>query len=100
VLLRVHNGGQCDLINQEAELATFLRSSELQLGPRLLLLFQNGRVEEFLTQHHAATPALLKKHASGIAEALADFHYRMVRPGDSVSISAWVLCCSTGVPRY
>jgi hypothetical protein len=48
--MRVH-ASSSDLFDRAAEIETFRGVSQAGLGPRLLLLFANGRVEEFLSQH-------------------------------------------------
>lgn len=48
--MRVH-ASSSDLFDRQAEIDTFKGVSEAGLGPHLLLLFNNGRVEEFLIEH-------------------------------------------------
>lgn len=43
-------GGGSDLFDRGEEIATFAAVSDARLGPRLLLLFNNGRLEEFLVE--------------------------------------------------
>lgn len=50
VLMRVH-ASSSDLFDRQTEIDTFKGVSTAGLGPRLLLLFRNGRVEEFLGEH-------------------------------------------------
>lgn len=54
VLMRVHASANT-LFDRAAEIDTFQAVSAAGLGPRLLLLFDNGRVEEFL-MHHVSWP--------------------------------------------
>lgn len=56
--MRVH-ASSSDLFDRQAEIDTFRGVSKAGLGPRLLLLFSNGRVEEFLSQHVSASCVLL-----------------------------------------
>jgi hypothetical protein len=55
--MRVHASAS-DLFDRQAEIATFRGVGREGLGPRLLLLFNNGRVEEFLSQHVSQEAAL------------------------------------------
>lgn len=48
--MRVH-ASSSDLFDRQTEIDTFKGVSQAGLGPQLLLLFRNGRVEEFLSQH-------------------------------------------------
>lgn len=48
--MRVH-ASSSDLFDRQAEIDTFKGVSQAGLGPHLLLLFRNGRVEEFLGEH-------------------------------------------------
>jgi hypothetical protein len=48
--MRVH-ASSSDLFDRQTEIDTFKGVSQAGLGPQLLLLFRNGRVEEFLNQH-------------------------------------------------
>jgi hypothetical protein len=77
--MRVHASAS-DLFDRAAEVATFQNVSAAGLGPRLLLLFGNGRVEQFLAQHVALAAADLHEPAvsEAIAQTLAHFHARMV----------------------
>ena len=51
VLARVHaNAGGAALFDRAEEVATFAAVSAAGLGPRLLALFGNGRLEEFLVE--------------------------------------------------
>jgi hypothetical protein len=43
-------GGDMSLFDRREEIATFSAVSSAGLGPQLLLLFQNGRLEEFLVE--------------------------------------------------
>jgi hypothetical protein len=92
VLMRVHASAS-DLFDRAAEVATFQSVSAAGLGPRLLLLFGNGRVEQFLAQH--VTLAAADLHEPAVSEAiactLANFHARMV--SDNVYAVAVCLCC-------
>ncbi|KAF6258751.1 Choline/ethanolamine kinase-domain-containing protein [Scenedesmus sp. NREL 46B-D3] len=78
VLMRVHASAS-DLFDRAAEVATFRSVSAAGLGPRLLLLFGNGRVEQFLARHVTlAAPDLHEPAVSAaIAHAVAHFHARM-----------------------
>jgi hypothetical protein len=50
VLMRVH-ASSSELFDRQVEIETFKAVSQAGLGPHLLLLFRNGRVEEFLSEH-------------------------------------------------
>lgn len=50
VLMRVH-ASSSELFDRQVEIQTFQAVSQAGLGPQLLLLFRNGRVEEFLSEH-------------------------------------------------
>jgi hypothetical protein len=50
VLMRVHASAS-ELFDRQLEIDTFKGVSKAGLGPQLLMLFTNGRVEEFLGQH-------------------------------------------------
>jgi hypothetical protein len=50
VLMRVH-ASSSDLFDRQVEIDTFKGVSQAGLGPHLLMLFKNGRVEEFLGEH-------------------------------------------------
>ncbi|WIA13982.1 hypothetical protein OEZ85_002545 [Tetradesmus obliquus] len=78
VLMRVHASAS-DLFDRAAEVATFQSVSAAGLGPRLLLLFGNGRVEQFLAQHVTLAAADLHEPAvsEAIAHTVANFHSRM-----------------------
>lgn len=43
-------GGGSNLFDRAEEIATFSAVSSVGLGPQLLLLFRNGRLEEFLVE--------------------------------------------------
>ena len=82
VLVRVH-ASNSDLFSREEEIATFRAVGETGVGPRLLLLFGNGRVEEFLEAHVTLTAADMRQPdvSAAIAAALAAFHIKLVRVG-------------------
>lgn len=44
------SGGGSDLFDRAEEIATFSAVSDAGLGPQLLMLFRNGRLEEFLVE--------------------------------------------------
>lgn len=48
--MRVHASAS-ELFDRQLEIDTFKGVSKAGLGPQLLMLFTNGRVEEFLGQH-------------------------------------------------
>lgn len=77
-----------DLFDRAAEVATFQSVSAAGLGPRLLLLFGNGRVEQFLAQHVTLAAADLHEPAvsEAIAHTVANFHSRMVGGGAAVLV--------------
>jgi hypothetical protein len=70
-----------DLFDRAEEFATFAAVSAARLGPRLLLAFKNGRLEEFLldyvtlSAHDLPDPNV----AAAIAAATAGFHVSVVR---------------------
>lgn len=84
--MRVHASAS-DLFDRAAEISTFQGVSKAGLGPKLLMLFDNGRVEEFLTQHVTLAAADLHDApvSCAIAETMAHFHICMV----SSQASAW-----------
>jgi hypothetical protein len=51
------------------------------IGPRLLVLFGNGRIEEFLHEYDTLGSAEMRGEqvAAGIAAAMASFHLELVR---------------------
>jgi len=48
-LIDTHSGG-VDLFDRAEEISTFSAVSAAGLGPQLLMLFRNGRLEEFLVE--------------------------------------------------
>ncbi|GBF99366.1 hypothetical protein Rsub_12170 [Raphidocelis subcapitata] len=68
-----------DLFDRQREVATFSAVSAVGLGPQLLLLFANGRFEEFLVEyvtlsaHDLPDPTVSRE----IAAAMAAFHVRV-----------------------
>ncbi|KAF8066213.1 choline kinase 3 [Scenedesmus sp. PABB004] len=77
-LMRVHASSSA-LFDRASEISTFKAVGRAGIGPRLLLLFDNGRVEEFLTRHVTLVAADL--HDPGVSDAIAatmaHFHVRM-----------------------
>jgi len=63
VLMRVH-ASSSDLFDRQVEIDTFKGVSRAGLGPQLLLLFNNGRIEEFLSQHVSTLLWPLVLHSS------------------------------------
>lgn len=80
VLMRVHASGST-FFDRAMEVSTFRAVSESGLGPALLLLFENGRVEEFLSSHVALSAPDLRDPdvSAALASTLASWHLRMVR---------------------
>jgi hypothetical protein len=56
VLMRVHASAS-ELFDRQLEIDTFRGVSKAGLGPQLLMLYTNGRVEEFLGQHVSRSTA-------------------------------------------
>ncbi|SAM08851.1 hypothetical protein [Absidia glauca] len=74
-LLRVYGVGVDQLVDREKELAWLARLGRLNLGPRLLAIFGNGRFEEYvdsvtLNHHDIRDPATSQQ----IAQCLARQH--------------------------
>lgn len=74
-LVRVH-ASEDELFDRATELATFEAVSRAELGPRLLLLFRNGRVEQYLDDHTVLTARAIRlpQCSDLIAQELARFH--------------------------
>ncbi|KAI8471921.1 MAG: hypothetical protein J3K34DRAFT_520125 [Monoraphidium minutum] len=72
-------GGGSALFDRAEEVATFAAVSSAGLGPRLLMLFGNGRLEEFLVEyvtlsaHDLPDPGV----SAAIAGAMAAFHVKV-----------------------
>jgi hypothetical protein len=79
VLVRIH-AGESELFDREEELKTFKAVSAAGIGPKLLGVFVNGRVEEFLTEHITFVPGdiLSPSISRAVAASMADFHLKMV----------------------
>lgn len=77
--MRVH-ASSSDLFDRQEEIETFRGVSSAGMGPKLLMLFDNGRVEEFLTQHVTLAASDLQDSmvGSAIAATLAHFHAKLV----------------------
>ncbi|KDD76544.1 hypothetical protein H632_c187p0, partial [Helicosporidium sp. ATCC 50920] len=78
VILRLFGPGN-QLFSQRAERGIFLAASDRDIGPKCLLEFPGGRVEEFLPGFpirapHMRTPPL----PAAIAAAMARFHVEML----------------------
>lgn len=75
------HASKSELFDRKGEIATFRAVSATGIGPQLILLFPNGRVEEFLLQHVTLSAADLHDPdiSTAIAHAMADFHFRVVR---------------------
>lgn len=84
--MRVH-ASSSDLFDRQEEISTFRGVSAAGMGPKLLMLFDNGRVEEFLAQHVTLAASDLQDTmvSSAIAATMAHFHIKMV--------SFWTCCC-------
>ena len=80
MLARVH-ASRSDLFDRRTELSTFRAVSSAGLGPRLLMLFGNGRVEQFLEGYVTLTSADIRHPviSQALAASLACFHLTMVR---------------------
>jgi hypothetical protein len=79
VLMRVH-ACTTDLFDRAAELAVAKAVAAAGMGPQLLLLFQNGRIEEFLLHHVTLAAADIHQQpvSDAIATTLAHFHLKLV----------------------
>ena len=79
MLARVH-ASEDELFERRSELAAFVAVSTCGLGPKLLGLFGNGRIEEFLTEHDtlAATDIHHPALSQAVAESMANFHFLLV----------------------
>jgi choline/ethanolamine kinase len=73
VILRIYGSNSDVLINRDTEMKHFVNLSELNVGPKCLATFSNGRVEEFL---HASqlTSLTLQNESAAIAQTMAKFH--------------------------
>lgn len=82
VLLRVH-ASQSELFDRAGEIATFRAVASAGLGPRLHVLFGNGRVEEFLTAHATLGAGDMRSPevSCAIGATLARFHLVLVGGG-------------------
>lgn len=92
--MRVH-ASSSDLFDRGAEVATFRGVSKAGQGPKLLLLFSNGRVEEFLTRHVTLGAADIRDPpvSAAVAATLASFHLRLVRHGSCAGGRRSLLDC-------
>ncbi len=98
-LVRVH-ASKSDLFDRRGEIATFRAVSSAGVGPKLLLLFGNGRIEEFLGNHITLSAEDMKQPgvAAAIAQAMAAFHFELVSAaaaaaaaGAGAGKAAWVM---------
>ncbi len=78
--MRVH-ANKSDLFDRHGEIATFRAVSSAGVGPKLLLLFGNGRIEQFLGDYVTLAADDMKQAgvAAAIAKAMAAFHFELVR---------------------
>mmetsp|Transcript_35501 Transcript_35501/g.59831 ORF Transcript_35501/g.59831 Transcript_35501/m.59831 type:complete len:393 (+) Transcript_35501:223-1401(+) len=85
VLLRVFGEGTDNFIDREVEMEVFGKMSAWGLGPELLAVFGNGRVESFITRHRTLTAQDISRDASvtAIAQSLARMHQVPPRPEES-----------------
>jgi len=67
------------LFSRPHEKSIFLTASKVGIGPRCLLEFSNGRVEQFIPGD-IATAHSMRKASAAVAAALTDFHVRLL-PG-------------------
>lgn len=76
VLVRVH-ASLSDLVDRHTELLTFRIISDCGLGPRPLLVFANGRVEEYLKGFSTLTAATVRLQPlyEAVAAQLARIHH-------------------------
>ena len=75
VLLRIYGTGSDAFIQRSKELEWFLKMSEVGLGPRLLGLFGNGRIEEFLDAHTLTAHDLRQPDTSqAISRSMVHLH--------------------------
>lgn len=90
-LVRVH-ASKSDLFDRHGEIATFRAVSSAGVGPKLLLLFGNGRIEEFLGDHITLSAEDMKQPgvAAAIAKAMAAFHFELA------SAAAGAPCVAAG----
>ncbi|KAL4431584.1 hypothetical protein ABPG77_001426 [Micractinium sp. CCAP 211/92] len=78
VIVRVFGSGG-KLFSQKDERNIFLLASQLGVGPRCLVEFANGRVEEFLPGENLSSASMRRADVSAaIAAAMAAFHVRML----------------------
>jgi hypothetical protein len=86
-LARVH-ASEDQLFERESELAAFVAVGKSGLGPKLLGLFGNGRIEEFLIDHDTLSASDIHDAvmSPAVAEAMANFHFLLVRA------CAWSFC--------
>ncbi|KAL4459006.1 hypothetical protein ABPG75_013871 [Micractinium tetrahymenae] len=78
VIVRVFGSGG-KLFSQKDERNIFLLASQLGVGPRCLVEFANGRVEEFLPGDNLSSASMRRPEVSAaIAAAMAAFHTRML----------------------
>lgn len=78
VIIRVFGAGGL-LFSRHQERGMFLTASRLGIGPRCLLEFGNGRVEEYIPGSPASAVTLRQPAvATAIATALAKFHTSML----------------------
>eukprot|EP00775_Hariotina_reticulata_P010093 gene10093-10249_t len=89
VLMRVH-ASSTELFDRAAEVAVAKAVAEAGMGPQLLLLFQNGRVEEFLLHHVTLAAADIHQQpvSDAIAVTMAQFHLKLVSLGMQLFVAA------------
>lgn len=80
VIVRVQASEEA-VFDRAQELAASQRAAATGLGPQLLAIFGNGRVEVCLSEYTTATASDLRRAAvlEHVAVAMAAFHTHMVR---------------------
>ena len=73
VILRIYGSDSGILVDREAEFNHFTALSELNIGPKCLATFLNGRIEEFLAAS-SLTCQSIQEESLAIAETMAKFH--------------------------
>lgn len=79
VIVRVYSSRSTVLFSRQQERGIFLAASRLGIGPRCLLEFANGRVEEFLPGEPLTAAAMRQPEvARAVAASLAEFHVELL----------------------
>lgn len=109
LLLRIYGAGGESIIDREKELHTLLKLSKLNIGPKLIGIFLNGRLEQFL--NNSVTLTLPQIRDSNISKMIArrmkelhqgvslDLEDRIEGPQAWVNIDKWISILSKRVPE-